>query len=228
MQLMIDYSKIFILSTFINTIIIFFINTHFLSLFIYLNSISLNLIMFYDIYFQTKHKYTNFEIMHKFYPSNRKYINALWNINIISIILGTAYYCYEYWTNQFIDFNFINKSYEYIYKTIFITSISTFISLITFIGMLYYSTKLITNILEISKIIMFNYINEKPLFLNLYYENDYICWICDKSISKYKLVKKLNCPCQEYFHPDCIDKYLVIHKNYCRREHKIAKYEHTV
>jgi hypothetical protein len=184
--------------------------------------------MFNDIYFQMKHKHINFEIMHKFYPSSRKYINALFEINFASIIFGTAYFCYEYWNTQFIDFIFINKSYEYIYKTLFIISISTFVSLITLIGAIYYSTKLITNLLEISKIIMFNYINEKPLFSNLHYEDDYICWICDKSISKYKIVKKLNCPCQEHFHHDCIDKYLVLYKNYCRGGHKIAKYEHTV
>ena len=33
---------------------------------------------------------------------------------------------------------------------------------------------------------------------------------------------------KEYFHPDCIDKYLIIHKNYCRAGHKIAKYEHVL
>ena len=117
MQYMIDYSKIFILLTFVNIFIIFNIDTNFSSLFIYLNSISLNLIMINDIYFQMKHKHINFEIMHTFYPSSRKYINALFKINFASIIFGTAYFCYEYWNIQFIDFIFINKSYEYIYKT---------------------------------------------------------------------------------------------------------------
>ena len=220
MQYNFDYSKKLILLTFINIFIIFIIDIKFSSLFIYLNLISVNLIMFYDIYFQMKHKYVNFEIMNKFYPSNRKYINALLDINIVSIIFGTAYLCYEYWTTQFINFIFINKSYKYIYKTIFITFITTFVSLITFIGFLYYSTKLITNLLDI--------FNEKPLFSNLQYEDYYICWICEKNISKYKILKKLNCPCQEHFHPDCIDKYLILYKNYCRGGHKIAKYEHTV
>jgi hypothetical protein len=222
MHFMIDYSKIFILLTFVNIFITFIIYTNFILLFIYLNSISLNLIMFYDIYFQMKYKHINFEIMHTFYPSCRKYINALFEFNSASIIFGTAYFCYEYWTTEFIDFIFINKSNEYIYKTIFITSISIFVSLITLIGALYYSTKLITNIFDI--------FNEKPLFFNDHYEDkyNYICWICNKSISKYKIVKKLNCPCQEHFHPDCIDKYLVLYKNYCRGGHKIAKYEHTV
>ena len=221
MQYIFDYSKILLL-------LIFIIDINLSLLYIYLNLISLNLIMFYDTYFQMKNKYFNFEIIPKLYPSNRKYINTLWDFNIISIIFGTAYICYEYWTNQFIDFIFINKSYEYIYKTIFITSISIFISFITLIGILYYAAKLISNLMDISKIIMFNYINEKPLLSNLHYEDDYICWICEKNISKYKLVKKLNCPCQEHFHPDCIDKYLVLYKNYCRGGHKIAKYEHTV
>ncbi len=228
MHYMIDYSKTLILLTFVNIFIIFIIDINFSSLFIYLNSISLNIIMFYDIYFQMKHKYINFEIMPTFYPSSRKYIKALLEINFSLIVFGTAYFCYEYWTTQFIDFIFINKSHEYIYKTILITSISTFVSLIAIIGILYYSIKLITNLLDISKIIMFNYINDKSLFSNMHNEDDYICWICDKSISKYKIVKKLNCPCQEHFHPDCIDKYLVLYKNYCRGGHKIAKYEHTV
>jgi hypothetical protein len=228
MQYIIDYSKTFILSTFINIFVLFFINTNYSTLFIYLNSISLNLIMFYDIYFQMKNKYINFEIIPKFYPSSRTYLNKIWELNIISIIFGVSYICYDFWTTQFIDFIFLNKSNDYIFCTIIITCISTLFSLVFLVGIIYYSTIIMANILEISKLIMFNYINEKPLFSNLYNEAEYICWICNKGISKYKIVKKLNCPCQEHFHPDCIDKYLVLYKNYCRAGHKIAKYEHTV
>ena len=42
-----------------------------------------------------------------------------------------------------------------------------------------------------------------------------------------KMIKKLNCPCNEHFHPECIDKYLNLYNNYCRGGHKISKYEHT-
>ncbi len=175
-----------------------------------------------------KHRHINFDIFPSYYPSSRKYLNILWQINIISIVLGLSYVCFLFWTNEFIDFIFSNKSFEYITNTVLITGISVGAIFFSVIGTFYYSIKVLTQFLDISKIIMFNFVNEKPLFSNLNNDDYYNCWVCDKNINKYKIVKKLNCPCQEHFHPDCIDKYLVLHKNYCRAGHKIAKYEHTV
>jgi len=72
-------------------------------------------------------------------------------------------------------------------------------------------------------------VNEKPLLYKQKHNDvEYYCWICDKMLSKNKTLKKLNCPCQELFHPECIDNYLGLYKNYCRNGHKIAKFEHTV
>ena len=210
MQYTTYYSKSFIFLTLINIIALFFMDINYISLYIYLNSISQNLIIFNDIYFQMKYKNINFELMPKFNPSYKKYLSALWEFNIVSIIIGVAYVSYQFWTTKFIDFVFINKSMDYIITTIIITTISSACFLLCSIGVLYYLTKIITHI------------------NNNTYEDEYLCWICDKTIHKDRIVKKINCPCQEYFHPDCIDKYLLVHNNYCRANHKIAKYEHVL
>lgn len=220
MQYTTDYGKMFIFFTLINTIMLFVIDINYITLFIYFNSISQNLIILNDVYFQTKYKHINFELMPKFYPSYKKYLNALWEFNTISIIFGLAYVCYQYWTTKFIDFNLINKSMDYIILTIIITTISSVCFLLSLISALYYLTKIIKN--------TFNNHDNNNYDNNNYDNNEYFCWICDRNINKNKLFKKINCPCQEYFHPDCIDKYLIIHTNYCRAGHKIAKYEHLL
>ena len=213
MQYTTDYGKILTLFTLINVTMLFIININYITLFIYCNSISQNLIIFNDIYFQTKYTNINFELIPKFYPSYKKYLNALWEFNTISIVIGFTYACYQYWTTIFIDFNFIDKSMDYIITTAIIIILSTVCVLLNLIGALYYLSKIIKNISNNN---------------NNYDDYEYFCWICDKNINKNKIVKKINCPCQEYFHPDCIDKYLIIHKNYCRSGHKIAKYEHVL
>ncbi len=231
MDLKSDYVKIFILTTSINVISLFFINFNDISLFIYLNSLSLNLIMYNDIYFEKKHTHyhINFNFMPKYYPSNRRLFNFIYTNNIINIYCGLAYKCYNFWTNEFQDFETFNKSYEYNTELIFIIFITNILGLILLFGIVYNLTTYSLLIFDTIKTIKFNYINEQPLFYNINKETDYYyCWICEKNISKYKVVKKLNCPCQEYFHPDCIDKYLGLYNNYCRKGHRIAKYEHTV
>jgi hypothetical protein len=186
--------------------------------------------MFNDIYFEMKHKNyrINFNIMPKYYPSYRKILNTLYYTNCIGIFCGISNICYDFWINEYIDFITFDKSNEYTIKLILITIITNILSVILLIVTIYFSIKYVSIFLETMKIVMFNYINEQPLFYNVTKEADYYCWICEKNISKYKVVKKLNCPCQEHFHPDCIDKYLNLYNNNCRAGHRIAKYEHTV
>ncbi len=225
-----DYIKIFILTTFTNILYLYFINYNSISSFVYLNSLSINLIMFNDIYFEIKHKNyrINFNIMPKYYPSYRKFFNNLYYINSICIFGGISKICYDFWMNEFIDFITFNKPYEHTIKLIVITIMTNILSIILLIITIHFSIKYVSLFLETMKIVIFNYINEQPLFYNVTKEEDYYCWVCEKNISKYKVVKKLNCPCQEHFHPDCIDKYLNLYNNYCRAGHRIAKYEHTV
>lgn len=224
-----DYCKVSILASVVNIIMFLFIQFDYSFLLIYFNSICLNLIMFYDIYFEMKYHRINFEINSKYYPSNRKYLKMLWNFNILSIIGGSSYICYNFWINTFNGFTFTNRTSDYIISLIVITSISNIIVYVSLITFLYYSIIFFSNLMDTIKMIMFNYVNQMPLLYNIKKEDDLKnCWICNKSISKHKIVKKLNCPCQEHFHPDCIDNYLGIYNNYCRSGHKIAKYEHTV
>ncbi len=226
-----DYSKFLIFTTIINFIFIFFINYNYVLLFIYLNSLSINLIIFNDIYFEIKHTNyrINFNIMPKYYPSYRKFLKTLYNINSICIFYGFSKICYDFWMNDFEDFVTFNKTYDYTIKLILITIITNILSVISLIIIMHFSIKYLSFLIDTIQVIIFNYSNERPLFSNINKQNDYyICWICEKNISKYKVVKKLNCPCQEHFHPDCIDKYLSIYNNYCRVGHRIAKYEHTV
>ena len=187
--------------------------------------------MFYDIYFESKHKNyrINFNIMQKYYQSYRTFFNTLYYVNFVGIFCGVYKICYDFWMNDFIDFITFNKSFEYNMKLTIFTTISNVLGLIILVSVVHFSIKYISLFVKFMKIVIFNYINEQPLFYNVIKENDYYyCWICEKNVSKLKIVKKLNCPCQEHFHPDCIDKYLSLYNNYCRKGHRIAKYEHTV
>jgi hypothetical protein len=198
--------------------------------FIILNSLSLNLILLNDIYFESKNhsSHINFNFVPKFYPSFRKSFTILWYFNIISLISSIIYTCISFWINNFDGFTIIDKSIQYIIVLIIITTITNIIIIIGITLLIYYSIKYISIINKIIKNLLFNFINNQPLMDNIInkYDIDY-CWICDKKFNKHKIIKKLSCPCNEYFHPECIDKYLSIHKNYCRAGHKIAKYEHT-
>lgn len=188
--------------------------------------------MFNDIYFEIKNHYAhiNFTLMPKYYPSFRKYSNIIWYINSFSIFAGILYICYDFWMNCFDGFTINNKSYQYIFELIVITSATNLIIIFSIISSIYFSIKSTTSMCNIFRKLLFNFINEQPLLDNIItHENgiDY-CWICDRNLNKHKMLKKLTCPCNEYYHPECIDKYLGIYNNYCRAGHKIAKYEHTV
>lgn len=194
----------------------------YISFFLFLNSISINYIMYKDISFGHKYKYSNinFELMPNYYPSNRTLTKYIKYINISCIYTGLSLYCIDFWINHY-NYNIIKLS------------IITIISLINALVILFlciYSVILVSLfIVDIIKQIMNNYINEKPLLYfpsNQYIE--YYCWVCNRPLNKYKTLKKLNCPCKEYFHPDCIDKYLGLYGNYCKNNHKIIKYEHNV
>ena len=187
--------------------------------------------MFNDIYFEIKHNcsHINFSLMPKYYPSFRKYLNIIWNINSISIILGLLYICYDFWINWFDGFIFYEKSYKYIFELIIITTATNLILILSIVSLIHFSIKFTTLTYNIFRKFLFNFINEQPLLDNIITNEEKInsCWICDRDLNKHKMLKKLSCPCNEYFHPECIDKYLNLYNNYCRAQHKISKYEHT-
>ena len=228
-NLSLEYNNVFILLSFINIISIFVMNYNYVSLFVYLNSLSLNYIMFKNFYFEIKNKYSNinFLLMPNYYPSNRNINKFFWYTNIMFIFSGLSFICIKFWMNEYEGMNI--TSYEYFASLIIIGILSILNGLVSFLVLSYSCSNLLVILFDNTKQIISNYINKKSL---LYFpeneDNNYYCWICDKNLSKLKTLKKLNCPCQEYFHPDCIDKYLGLYNNYCKAGHKIAKYEHTV
>ena len=229
MNISIDYNNIFILLSIINIIIPFLINySCYFSLFLYCNTISFNYIMYKDFYFEMKNKYSNinFILMPNYYPSNRTYNKIIWYINILFIYSSVLLYCFDFWINHYNGFN--NNTFNYMFTLTFISFISILNVILGLLLVVYSSIILSSFILDRFKLMTFNYLNKQPLFYKKQEEPCYICWVCDRILSKNKTLKKLNCPCQEYFHPDCIDKYLGLYDNYCRDGHKIAKYNHIV
>ncbi len=224
-----DSNDMVILLSFINIITLFVIDYNYSSLFLYLNSLSINYIIFKDFYFEIKHKYSNinFVLMPNYYPSNRTLNKYILYSNCGIIISGVHYISVDFWMNEFKGFNIISS--QYITTLICFSFIST-ISVSLFISLSVYLVYLaLSNTADLFKQVITNYINNKSL-LYIPSNNDivYCCWVCDKELNNNKILKKLNCPCQEYFHPDCIDKYLGLYDNYCRNNHKIAKYKHIV
>jgi hypothetical protein len=212
--------NLFILVSIINSISLFMIDYSYLSLFIYLNSLSLNYILYKDIKFEIKNKYSNinFLFLPNYYPSNRTFNKYLIIINSSVIYIGSILLCCDYWLNNYKGIK--NESYKYIFTLMIFSFITTFIVFANIILLTYSMWVFLYSLL-------YNYKNKKALFAIDHVENYYYCWVCDKILSKNKTLKKLNCPCQEYFHPDCINNYLSLYNNYCRNGHKIAKYEHT-
>ncbi len=222
------YNNAFIIVAIVNFISLFIINHNYFSLFVYLNSISLNYILYKDFYFEIKHKYSNinFIFLPNYYPSNRTINKYTIFTNITIIYVNVIILCYDFWLNNFIGFKY--ESFYYLFS-LFIFSFSSSIIILGNILILSYGIFLVSSYLSnVFKQIIFNYENDKPLFSSIKNNDIYYCWICQKMLSKHKTLKKLNCPCQEYFHPDCIDKYLGLYDNYCKNGHKIAKFEHTV
>ncbi len=218
-----------ILLSVINFITIFIMDYTYISLFLYFNAICINYIIFKDFYFEIKNKYSNinFILMPNYYPSNRTINKYILHTNCGILISGVNYICVDFWMNDFDGFVII--SYKY-FMTLFSISFMTAVCVLLFISLSVYFVYIVMSFLvDKLKQTMTNYINNKPLLYSS--SNNEIgceCWICYKELSNTKTLKKLNCPCQEYFHPDCIDKYLGLYDNYCRNNHKIAKYNHIV
>jgi hypothetical protein len=224
-----DYNQLFILVSLINMFFLFLVDyKNFLSLFMFLNSLSINYIIYRDIYFEIKNHRSNinFTLMPKYYPSYRNLTKFIWFLNSIAIFSSTIKLCVDFWMYQYEGFAF-NKSLHYTFLLTIITLASNIIFCIVMIIMVYFILKCLSIIHKFLQQIMFNYINDQPFINKDKNDNDMVCWICDKNLTKTVILKKLICPCNEHFHPECIDKYLSLYNNYCRAGHKIAKYEHT-
>jgi hypothetical protein len=224
-----ESSDMVILLSFVNFISIFLIDYNYASLFLYLNSLSINYIIFKDFYFEIKNKYSNinFLLMPNYYPSNRTINKYILYTNCSIIISAVHYIAIDFWMNDYNGFIMTPSQY---FITLVCISLISIVCVLFFICLSIYLVYIaLSNMIDIIKQIITNYIYNKSL---LYFptNNDitYYCWICDKELNNNKVLKKLNCPCQECFHPDCIDKYLGLYDNYCRNNHKIAKYNHIV
>jgi hypothetical protein len=169
-------------------------------------------------------------LMPNYYPSSRNISKYIWYTNILFIISGLIQISYNFWMYTFNGFYSPNTSSKDVIEIGLFTFISAGLCFFGTFLILYLVWYLSSFVVSLFKQIIFNYINELPLFSNTtiikYTDNN--CWICNKYLGKNKILKKLNCPCQEYFHPECIDKYLGMYNNYCKAGHKISKYEHTV
>ena len=146
----------------------------------------------------------------------------------MQFILALCFFCFDFWLFHFEGFTF-NKPINYNISLVIITLTSNLVACICIIIIVHYILSFVNLLHKYLKQIMFNYINNQP-FINTNKDNehkDLICWICDRTLNKSIILKKLICPCNEYYHPECIDKYLNIYNNCCRAGHKIAKYEHT-
>ena len=99
-----DYNQLFILVSLINIFFAFIINyNEIFSLFLYINSLSINYIIYRDIYFEIKNYNSriNFTIMPKYYPSYRNITKLIWFLNFISIFICTTKLCYDFWIYHF-------------------------------------------------------------------------------------------------------------------------------
>jgi hypothetical protein len=155
-------------------------------------------------------------------------ITSIFGITLIVVCL-TLTLGENFWINWFDGFIFYEKSYKYIFELIIITTATNLILILSIVSLIHFSIKFTTLTYNIFRKFLFNFINEQPLLDNIITNEEKInsCWICDRDLNKHKMLKKLSCPCNEYFHPECIDKYLNLYNNYCRAQHKISKYEHT-
>ena len=223
------YNQLFILVSLINILFFFVIDyNNYTALFMYFNSLSINYIIYKDIYFEIKNYRSNinFMIMPKFYPSYRNLTKYIWFLNSLSIFMCTIKLCCDFWLYHFEGFTF-NKPINYSISLVIITLTSNIVACICIIIFAHYLLSYLNVVHKYLKQIMFNYINNQPLINKDNEHKELICWVCDRTLNKSIILKKLICPCNEYFHPECIDKYLNIYNNLCRAGHKIGKYEHT-
>ena len=153
------YNNAFILLSILNTISLFIINHSYISLIIYFNSISLNYILYKDFYFEIKNKYSNinFLFLPNYYPSNRTFNKYVMFTNISFLYCGLIILSTDFWLNHYIGIK--NESFVYIFTLITFSFITTLI-LIILLLLLTYSFYIITsNLILITKQIIFNYIN---------------------------------------------------------------------
>ena len=208
------YNNVFILISFTNIISLFIIDYSYISLIIYFNSLSLNYILYKDFYFEIKNKYSNinFIFLQNYYPSNRTFNKLIMFTNISFIFSGLILLVIDFWLNKFNGFK--NESFNYIISLAVFSFITTLLVITKSILLTYCIYIIMSNLILFTKQLIVNYMNEQPLlYKQKHYDVEHYCWVCNKILSKHKTLKKLNCPCQELFHPDCIDNYLGLYNN---------------
>ena len=73
-----------------------------------------------------------------------------------------------------------------------------------------------------------NYYNGYSFFHSHKESINTICWLCQTPLFKHQKLVHLKCKCNENYHQQCIDKYLHIYNNVCKKGHKIQKYNHIL
>jgi hypothetical protein len=195
-----------------------------------------NCIIFNDIYFRIKYIKQINHLPLNFYPSNRSFIKYIWYSTSIVFLLSSFYYCLHFWNNEF---NVIYDSSNHETKCIiFLKTFIIVLMSILLIGILTYTIMnivsfIISSCSLILQQIIYNYSRDYNLFSNIltvYKYNikaEHQCWLCEKTMVNHKNIRKLNCTCNQSFHPECIEIYLSMYNNYCRNDHLISKFEHT-
>ena len=129
-----DSSDMVILLSVINFISLFVIEYNYSSLFLYLNSLSINYIIFKDFYFEIKNKYSNinFILMPNYYPSNRTINKYILYTNCGIIISAVHYISIDFWMNDYNGFIMIPSQY---FITLICISLISIISVLFFISL---------------------------------------------------------------------------------------------
>ncbi len=236
-----DSTQFFII-TFISNIILFLgmdikYNSYSISYnLICLSMFVINCIIFNDIYFRIKYIKTIKHLPLNFYPSSKSIIRKIWYISFSIFLVSSSYYCLYFWMNEFKLLDTTNN-YEMnciiFVKTFIISIISIFLMTYVYYSVMKIVTFCISSCSLLLQQIIYNYSRGYGLFSNILTVYKYSiklehrCWLCGYTMETNKNVRKLNCPCNESFHPQCIETYLGMHNNHCKKGHMITKFEHT-
>jgi hypothetical protein len=179
----------------------------------------INLILANDIYFLYKHSNTNLILYPQFFPSFRYPLYNISQLCVFTMLACSITICYDYW-----NYNINNN----IYKTFALTGLSIILSYALFVVTIGILSLLLCNTINFINEKIDNYYNGYSLFYSNKQSTNTICWLCQTPLLKNQKIALLKCSCNENYHQQCIDKYLNIYNNVCKKGHKIQKYNHIL
>lgn len=233
-----DYTQFFIITFIYNIILVLYMdmNNNFYSYSYNMICLSIsifNCIIFNDIYFRIKYIKTINHLPLNFYPSNKSFIKYIWYITTSVFLISSSYYCLNFWINEFQVLENNNSKSIIFIRTFSIVLLSIFLTTISFYTIIKIITVTMSSLSLILQQIIYNYSKDYNLFANILtvykynIKEEHKCWLCGNTMEPHKIIRKLNCSCNEIFHPKCIETYLGMHNNQCRNGHNISKFEHT-